>query len=350
MEWTICNYTQSQVNRAGYLLTSPDSSPEEKEWARKVMNEWRSAHNYPLHSELMNLRARSATVQSDAIISQRLKRGESIIAKLENKPNNTHKMKLSRMQDIGGCRAVFSSIEKVYQLQKKYDKAIARKDIKLTDYIKNPKDSGYRSLHLIAAYKGSKKAYDKYKTEIQIRTQIQHAWATAVETVDRFTKHAIKARRGPANWNEFFGLVSSAFAKIENSILVPTTPPDPEELIARIRILENQLSVRTSMKHWQNAVRVIDPHFLKKAYYFLLVIEKRGDDTSLQIKAYPRDKQNLAIQAYNETEQAKEGAESLILDVVLVALDSVNELRKAYPNYYSDTTAFVAYLEQVMHS
>lgn len=54
----------------------------------------------------------------------------------------------------------------------------------MDDYISTPKESGYRSLHL--KYKNKNKYrpdYDGLQIEIQLRTKLQHIWATAVETM-----------------------------------------------------------------------------------------------------------------------------------------------------------------------
>ncbi len=52
---------------------------------------------------------------------------------------------------------------------------------------------------------------------------MQHAWATAVETVDVFENLAIKAGRPTPLWREFFLLASAAFSALEKS-------PLPDEL------------------------------------------------------------------------------------------------------------------------
>jgi len=64
-----------------------------------------------------------------------------------------HGMKLARMQDIGGLRAVVDTVVQVRQLHELYtDGSLTHELIDTDDYIESPKPSGYRSLHLIYKY------------------------------------------------------------------------------------------------------------------------------------------------------------------------------------------------------
>ena len=62
------------------------------------------------------------------------------------------------MQDIGGCRVVLSDVKKVHALRDLLlDSKTKNELVKQDDYIENPKDSGYRGIHLIYKYKGKKR-------------------------------------------------------------------------------------------------------------------------------------------------------------------------------------------------
>lgn len=84
-----------------------------------------------------------------------------------------------KIQDIAGIRILCKYVDDVYRV---YDLLASRKDIEivsLKDYIKEPKPSGYRSLHLIAKYnvetlEGQQSIY----IEFQIRTLSMHLWAS----------------------------------------------------------------------------------------------------------------------------------------------------------------------------
>ena len=65
-------------------------------------------------------------------------------------------------------------------------------------------------------YRGEKEQYKDFFVELQIRSKIQHAWATAVEIVDTFTKQALKASHGHKDWMDFFRYTSAEFALMED--------------------------------------------------------------------------------------------------------------------------------------
>src|SRR5439155_14406089 len=93
------------------------------------------------------------------------------------------------MQDICGSRAVVRSARRVQELVRLYKESrdLRHERVDEDDYIEKPKGSGYRSVHLIYRYTSDRsKTYNGLKIEMQFRSALQHAWATAVETVDTF--------------------------------------------------------------------------------------------------------------------------------------------------------------------
>lgn len=164
-------YTKGAVNRAGNTLIGPVSSDQHD--AKKVLDNWRACHVAPLNSFQRSLRLKLNKLDGDALVSQRLKRTPSILSKLERNAG----MQLARMQDIGGIRAVAKNMQKVREIKEAYKNGT--KVFTLVnggkDYINYPKDSGYKSVHMIFKCKNG------FSIELQIRTIVQHAWATAAE-------------------------------------------------------------------------------------------------------------------------------------------------------------------------
>lgn len=113
-------------------------------------------------------------------IKSRLKSADSIIKKLNRKsiPFSLEAIE-ENINDVAGIRVICSFPEDIYMIA---DCLLNQDDIKLIekkDYIKNPKESGYRSLHLIIEVpiflKDEKKSM---KVEVQIRTIAMDFWAS----------------------------------------------------------------------------------------------------------------------------------------------------------------------------
>lgn len=109
------------------------------------------------------------------------------------------------MQDLGGCRAVLPDLNGVYSVAQSFLRAQHKhKLIRQDDYVLKPKPSGYRGVHLVYSYRSDRtETWNGLAIEIQIRSQLQHAWATAVETVGLFTNQARKSSMGKANGSDF---------------------------------------------------------------------------------------------------------------------------------------------------
>ncbi len=350
--WTSPEYGKAEVDKAGKTLTQLSVSTSQLEQALTVMSNWRSSHSFPMNTFKIRLGRASKKIDTQAVVVQRLKRVPSIVRKLNR--TQTQTMKLSQMQDIGGCRAVLSDVSLVRKLSdiytdKRKSRGLKHKKVNEKDYIKNPKPDGYRSIHLIYKYKSDKKStYDGLLVEIQIRSRIQHAWATAVETVDLFTKQAIKSNEGRPEWIEFFKLVSSAFAVMEGEAPVPNTPTDPDVLRQEIKKRAVELRVFQKMEKWTKAITIIEPK-MKELHFFLLVLDvSEQDKEKLEIRGYLKDAERTATDQYLEAEKSQ--GRNPDKDVVLVAADSIDELKKAYPNYFIDTSHFLEYLKNYLES
>ena len=247
-------------------------------------------------------------------------------------------MNLWTMQDLGGCRVIVPNIQDVYDYFEKYDKSKKRHIFKRKyDYIKNPKESGYRSLHAVYEYRSDKnKTYNKNMlVEIQFRTHLQHLWATAVETMDLFTKESIKSGFGSEDVKRFFVLVSALFAKKEGQPLPPNVIDDQDEIVSEIESLNSIHNYLGILSGIRVAVDNQKAKVSNVAYYILILDYSKK---SLQIVAFGASQIEQANTIYNSIEATR--AEKKI-DAVLVRVSSFNTLKKAYPNYFSDIGEFV---------
>ncbi len=345
-------YSKSKTDWAGDILRNGKGSVEEKNQALEILSNWRAAHSYPMHIFKKRLKSTSEKIDKHAISAQRLKRVPSIVKKLNRiYQGNKATMKLTQMQDIAGCRVVMSNVDFARKLYKEhYLKGdIKHKRVNEKDYITYPKKDGYRSIHLVYKYfsdKENKTIYNGLLVEVQIRSKLQHIWATAVETVGFFIGQAIKSNEGEEEWNTFFRLVSSAFARLENCPLVPNTPLEEKELYQAIKNKEKELNVISKLKYWAKSVKVFGELKKEKNLHFFL-LELDTIQNKLTTTAYVKRYEERAIIDYAAAEKRIYGKKEY--DVVLVAADTTADLKKAYPNYFLDTHEFIKYLEKIIN-
>lgn len=336
MTWVEPEHTPAEVDAAGHILIDlRRSTGRDVESAFRVISNWRSAHNFPLNTFQVSLRRKAKQIEHESLVAQRLKRLSSITSKLKR----FQWLTLSKMQDIAGCRAVVGSVEKVVTLVEAYKGGDLKHRLdKEDDYITRPKASGYRGYHLIYQYRSDrKKTYNGLKIELQFRSPLQHAWATAVETVDAFTRQALKSSRGEVQWLRFFSLMGSAIALREGCPPVPGTPETSVELVREIRRLARQLRVEARLTAFSEALQPPEEYGLQGAKYFLMVLD--SDARSMTITGFGPQEGQVASRRYMDVE--REHADDMAVDAVLVSVDSLAELRRAYPNYFLDTSMFL---------
>jgi hypothetical protein len=60
--WAVPEFPRNQVDKAGFALIANEIDLDELAWAYGVINNWRSAHSYPLLNFRVNLRRKLKTV------------------------------------------------------------------------------------------------------------------------------------------------------------------------------------------------------------------------------------------------------------------------------------------------
>ena len=112
-------------------------------------------------------------------IKTRLKSPESIHEKLTRRglPVNLDSIE-NELYDVAGVRVICSFVDDIYMLA---DCLLKQDDVRLVmqkDYIKEPKDNGYRSLHLIIEIPIFLQDEKRFvKVEVQLRTIAMEFWA-----------------------------------------------------------------------------------------------------------------------------------------------------------------------------
>jgi ppGpp synthetase/RelA/SpoT-type nucleotidyltranferase len=346
MPWTKPRNGSAHVTSAGKVISGRKQPSDglDIDTALSIAGNWRSSHGYPLHVFNKMLRGRAKEVDSHALVAQRLKRLPSIITKLQR----FHAMQLSTMQDLGGCRAVVRSVSTVDRLVKRYEGNPTRvaRFIGKKDYILNPKPDGYRGVHLIYEYQGESQggAFCGLKIEVQIRSRLQHAWATALETIDTFTDQALKSGFGNDLWKRFFALMATAIALREKRPTVPETPTSRQELSQELKPLCKELKVPDVFLGLSLGLQTTTEKKVTEVLAYILVL----DTEEKTVRTIPYASNEQAAEDYIMLE--KEHLEKPNIRTVLVSVDSVAALKTAYPSFYLDAHRFAALVNQLIDS
>ncbi|HVJ01575.1 MAG TPA: RelA/SpoT domain-containing protein [Sphingomonas sp.] len=335
-DWKPPQFSKRQVSDAGKLLKEhhPAVSDQLLE-AFRIAHNWRASHIVPMRAMRAEMNAKVRRVGGDALTAARLKRMSSLRAKLRRAPHT-----LYQMQDIAGCRAIMPDQAAIDRLLALYRSEAAHHLQGENDYISRPKASGYRSHHLIFRFQGVAE-YEPWNrspmfVEVQLRTRLQHAWATAVEAVGMVRGEDLKSGVGDADWLRFFSLMAAEIAAREKSALVPGTPESDADRREEIVALERGLNALASLEKYRQAVKISEtastgsPFFLIQFDPVNQYVRVRG--VSL----------NASSHALDDAENNK------LLNSVLVSVDKIADLRSAYPNYFMDVRMFTDCLRRVV--
>ena len=332
-------YSRNKINTAGKtLLAGPETGFPYTD-ANLAVDDWRKLHMKPLQElvgEVTRILVEAGVVA--AFSSHRLKRMTSIVAKLRHNPG----MGLGGLQDIGGARFVFEDIPSLLKAQKIIESATLNHfvaDRNPYDYVAQPKESGYRSIHYAYKYVSDDSNYDGLRVELQFRTRLQHDWAMAVETAELISRSSLKASLGDANWLEFFKVSSAVFAQKEGMPVAECFKEYSEkDYCIKYAELERTYRFLDQLQALVSAVRISEEHTLQEGYAVLLIqfAEKR-----LQLRHFQSEKLEDATKYYSEVEKSIDNSNSA---VVLVAVSDMKELQEAYPSYFLNAGEFIAEL------
>ena len=126
-------------------------------------------------------------------IKTRIKRPESIVKKLKKYGYETSiENMVKHINDIAGVRLICSFTSDIYRLAAMIGNQSDLKVLSIKDYIKHPKDSGYKSYHMLVSvpiYLSD--SVVETKVEIQIRTIAMDFWASLEHKIYyKFEGHA----------------------------------------------------------------------------------------------------------------------------------------------------------------
>lgn len=319
--------SKSRVNRAGEnvrygLITAEDLH---------VIDEWRAAHRAVLNTFQAILRFRTRGKQ--ITVAQRHKRKRTIFDKLHRLP----RMQLSRMDDVAGCRLIFGTTQDLYAFRADFHRARfnhkRRNEIDRYDYIKNPKNTGYRGVHDVYEYDVRSevgKPLAGLYVEIQYRTLVQHAWATAVEVIGFITESQPKFQQGDNRYGRAMALASEILARAHENAKGPFPELEDRQVVREFLALDAELSLLQTLRGLNAANKAVSEN--RNA---ILIFSSSSE---LEIRDF-RDAPD-ALRALFELEKQFPDR-----DIVLVRADTSDEVRLAFKNYFSDARDFIRMVE-----
>lgn len=319
--------SKNRVTRAGAAVRAGSETIDDL----VVINRWRAAHKPVLNTFQAILRNR--TRGTPIIVAQRHKRKRTIFGKL----HRFEKMELARMDDVAGCRLIFPNIAELYDFRQKLHAAKfnhkRKNDVDKYDYIKRPKSTGYRGIHDIYEYdvqsesgKGSKGLL----IELQYRTAVQHAWATAVEVIGFITASQPKFQEGDKRYETAMIYASEILARAHEDRKSSLPDASDEDVLQAFVRLDHELGLLNLLRNLNAA----DAEVTSKRNVILIF----SDDDELETLSYASATE--AIRVLFELEQANPGK-----DIVLVRADTTDEVRIAFRNYFSDAREFIGLVE-----
>ena len=316
---------------------------------------FREAHNIII--KLFTIELKKVNFSKQHLTASRNKRIETIISKL----CRPEKPKLDRIHDIAGTRII---VENIKSLEDYIDilentelvnfKEKINEDKNRYNYIKNPKSDGYRSIHKVFYYSSNipystlnEKSFnlENKKIELQLRTRLQHIWATTVEIYDIINKSNIKT--GTHNKLEtkeglFFKKCSLVFEGIESN--------DVEKIKININEIfrdKDLVEIYNRLKGIKNIKNIQLPKTLGSDEVFILITDlNKGKTTFFTTDPIEKnDKQDtfLINASYRRLEEKNTKGEYILL---LLTLGDIKKLKNVYPNYFLNTNEFISILKK----
>lgn len=357
-------YSKNDVKKAGKkLIVEPTN-----EKALEILSYWRLTHEKPLSYAVNYIEklAKKHLGNGNYILAHRPKRTSSIINKL--KRFNQNGMQLSTMQDIAGCRLILkdmADLNKILRILINSEKVFSLRN----DYIKEPKSDGYRSIHLVGNFTANG---IERSIELQIRSKVQHAWATAVEIVDLFTKQFLKHDEGEENWKEFFihssrmlGYFETCFRdninvltnkdfiidKKTQKIMNKNYSEEIKDSLDKVYYYAKTYNIYAQFKAFTDSLvrttDIINTQKCKNEYLLLHIFEIFDNKFQIEYIIFAKDKYNEAEEAYLKKE--KDALNSNYETVALISTSSIENIKEAYPNYFADSTSFSNFINLVVN-
>lgn len=349
-------HSKRAVNRSGSNIADGTYNQSDIE----LVDQWRASHAYVLNTFQIFFKRRIKEFNTQIEFAQRLKRRNTIIDKLLRRNTKGEKLisDVTTMQDFAGCRLIFPDMESLNGFREFLHSSKKMKSVlhilkhanetEKFNYVDNPKWTGYRGIHEIFIHrprlhrkdKDNAKPWRNLLCEVQYRTRIQNAWATALEISDLIdnerTKFALIEDKVPPRV-EFFQLISELLARFHENSTNALPDLTIEQIRAQINDLEGQLGILRRL----SAIKVTKNYTALKRHNVLNIYLDKNKGIKLKVLVFKN-----AIDAIKKSQELESSKESL--NAVYVASNQPNELRRAYKNYFNDPVDFVELVNEAL--
>jgi hypothetical protein len=157
---------------------------------------------------------------------------------------------------------------------------------------------------------------------------------------------AYKSDKGSPEWLKFFAFTASVMAITEDSPVAKEHQKlNAKELVNEVAKCEKKINALSVLAGMNTAINHIETNSskLKGAYN---LIELNVKDKTVKITSFKSDQYEAATEAYADVEERATKGD--ILEAVLVSSGDIKTLRKAYPNYFLDITAFIDTMRKII--
>lgn len=343
--------SKREVNRAGKAIAAGLGVESDLQ----LVDQWRASHGYVINTFQIFFKRRIEKSGKVIEFAQRLKRRSTVIDKITRRhPDGSALMSdVTSMQDFAGCRLIFDTLEDLTQFRDYVHSSQSmehvvhklRHDPGKYDYINHPKASGYRGIHDVYGHfprahrRGSNesKPWHGLLVEVQYRTRVQHAWATALEISDIVDGQKTKFDLEETDRVRFFAIASEILARHHEGIANAMTEVETEDLCKEFCSLESKLGILQRL----HALKVSGGFEKIKRHNVLNVF--RAEDGGLALEVLTFSSPSDAIARASELE-----SNPTSLNAVYVRADNPSQVRSAYRNYFNDPVDFVRLVREAL--
>lgn len=196
----MAQFSRGEVDRLGGRLREAERRSRSAEDVALYVA-WSTGYARAMQEVQAAIFERAVEASVEGTISARVKQIDSVAAKLRRMPTT----RLSRLEDIAGCRIVVATTRDAERL------AGACSTLEITrqrNYRESPRN-GYRALHLTV------RASDGRPVEVQIRTEIEDLWANLAERCAALVDPDLKYGGGPQPLREFLEMMSDLGCQLD---------------------------------------------------------------------------------------------------------------------------------------